>query len=349
MEIVAVTKEFERVGVIENATIIWSSRYYKNGDFEIHCTANEKNLSLLEQAFYIVRDDDKDNACVIEDYQITSDTTKGDRIKIVGKFCAGYILNLRVVSQQTILNGNVQDQCRNLVDMNIINPIDPNRKIPFVKLGERDSSIIDKMENQITGANLQTKIEEICETKGIGYRMPLVKDTLYFQMYKGIDRSYAQKENPHVVFSDEYDNLKEASYSYKTSGFKNFAYVAGEGEGLARRIVEAFNGNVPIGVDRHEVWVDQRNMSTNDGEISEAEIVSQMQEEGIENLTSITTAFEGSVSLSGYEYGKGKDVYLGDIVTIKKTKWNKYINARIVEAIEAQDENGKTTILTFGI
>mgnify|MGYP002656554127 FL=1 len=131
---------------------------------------------------------------------------------------------------------------------------------------------------------------------------------------------------------------------------KNIAYVAGEGEGIDRRIVKAYNDIEPKGLKRFEVWVDQRNMSTNNGEISETEIKKQMHEEGLENLTTITTAFDGSVSLSGYTYGKKGDIYIGDIVSIMKTKWNNmYINARIIEAIESFDKNGKQIVLTFGL
>ena len=88
-------------------------------------------------------------------------------------------------------------------------------------------------------------------------------------------------------------------------------------------------------------------MSSNDGNITEQELRNQMREEGIENLTTITQAFDGSISLNGYEYGK--DLFLGDIVSIKKRNWNMFINARIIECIESYDVNGKTIILTFGI
>lgn len=350
MDVIIENENFERLGLIENAELIWATRYYKSGDFELHTTVTDYYLSLINSGLYVVRDDDEDNVGIIEDYEIVSNTEDGDKIKVTGKFAEGYVLNSRVVSQQTILSGNAQYQCRNLIEMNMINATDTNRNISFVKLGAIDNSIDEKIEIQITGANLLDKIEEICESKGIGFRMPLRDDKLYYEMYKGIDRSYAQNENPWVIFSDEYDNLKEVTYVYQTSTLKNIAYVAGEGEGIDRRIVKAYNGIEPKGLKRFELWVDQRNMSTNNGEISEAEIKEQMLEEGLENLTTITTAFDGSVSLSGYTYGKNGDIYIGDIVSIMKTKWNNmYINARIIEVIESYDKNGKQTVLTFGL
>ena len=74
----------------------------------------------------------------------------------------------------------------------------------------------------------------------------------------------------------------------------------------------------------------------------------QMKEEGNEELVGINEAFSGEVSLQGYAYKK--DFFLGDVVTIQKTNWNGiYINARVIEVIESEDQNGKTTVLTFGI
>lgn len=348
MYVVIANKNFERLGLIENVELIWASRYYKSGDFELHMALTEDNISLLNDGFYVIKDDDKNNIGVIEDIEITSDLNNGDRISVVGKFASGVVLGSRVVSEQTILDGNVQDEVRNLVYKNMINASNINRNINFVLLGNLDNTIIDSISIQITGANLLEKIEEICESKGIGFKMPLRDECLYFEMYKGIDRSYAQCVNDWVIFSDEYDNLSEANYICQKSALKNLAYVAGEGEGLARKIVSAYNTeDEPKGIDRFEIWVDQRNMSSNDGNITEQELRNQMREEGIENLTTITQAFDGSISLNGYEYGK--DLFLGDIVSIKKRNWNMFINARIIECIESYDVNGKTIILTFGI
>ena len=150
-----------------------------------------------------------------------------------------------------------------------------------------------------------------------------------------------------MVFSDDYDNLTEAHYIKTTSTIKNFAYIAGEGEGLDRKIVTSFNiSEEPKGQDRFEIWVDQRNISSNNEDITEEELENQMKEEGLINLTSIGEAFEGSVQLRGYTYKK--DFYLGDLVQLYKRTWGIGIAMRIIECIESIDSTGKTTVLTFG-
>lgn len=349
MEIIIANNNFERLGMIENASVIWATRYYKSGDFELYMPATQNHLDLINQGSYVIRDDDEDNVGVIEDYVITNTSEDGDKITVTGRFASGYYLSGRVIPQQTQLNGNVQTSIRNLVSTNIINPIDSNRKIEFIALGNLDNSITENLEMQTTGDNLLTKTEEISKTVGIGFRMPLRKEKLYFEIYKGINRSYSQNDNPWIILSDEYDNLKSSEYTVNTSSITNYAYVAGEGEGLDRKIVGTTNLlDEPVGEFRREVWVDQRNISSNNENVTEEELLNQMKEEGNESLVGISEAFSGEISPGGYVYKK--DYFIGDIVTIQKTAWNDiYINARIIEVIESEDENGKTTVLTVEI
>jgi len=349
MEVIVVNKNFERLGIIDNASVIWSSRYYKTGEFELYMALTQDKLDLILNGYYIVRDDDEDNIGVIEKIHLENEPETGDMITVTGRFASGKVLGSRIVSQQTQLYGDLQDNIRNLVYINAINASNPKRNISFLELGNIDSSINEKIEMQITGANLLEKIEENCEANGLGFKMPLRNGKLYFEMYKGVDRSYNQTKNSWIVFCDEYDNLKKSEYDNDVSTYTNYAYVAGEGEGLSRKIVEVYNtSSEPSGIDRSEIWVDQRNISSNNEDITETELESQMKDEGLDKLASITVAFAGEVILKGFKYKE--DFKLGDIVTIKKESWNGiYINARIIEVIESEDQDGKVITLTFGI
>lgn len=350
MDIIIANKNFERIGLIENADVVWASRYSQAGEYELKMTATQYHLDLINNGFYVIRDDDEDNVGIIEDYALTVNKDDGNIIYVTGHFADGYILGGRVVSVQTQMYGNVQDQIRNLVYSNIIEPSDPARKIDFVKLGNKDDSITERFEMQTTGDNLLEKVVEICESQGIGTKMPLRNGKLYFEMYKGIDRSYNQYDNPWVVFNDEYENLKEAEYQYIKSGFTNFAYVAGEGEGINRNIVGAYSGEEPKGIDRREIWTDQRNVSSNEENVSQAVINAQMVQDGIDSLSAVESMLDATITLNNYEYGKDKDFYLGDIVTLVVNQWSGFsINARIVEVVESSDKNGTVISLTFAV
>ena len=102
------------------------------------------------------------------------------------------------------------------------------------------------------------------------------------------------------------------------------------------------------GLDRYEVYKDQRNLRTNDGEVAEAVYEEQMQEAGKESLTTITTAFTGTVYFGNVEWKE--DVNIGDICVIENKRWGIYINSRLVEVIESVSETGEYSIMpTFGI
>lgn len=354
MDLVIVNRNFERIGLIENASVIWATRYYKCGDFEFQAGATEYNLDLIKKGYYVVYEEDEDNVGIIEDINLTDDSQEGDKIKVSGSF-APKILGKRIISQQTQLYGNYQNSIRNLIQDNVINPTKEERKISCVKLGKMDSSITETLEMQTTGDNLLTKIEETSESLKLGFKMPLKDGKFYFEMYKGINRSYSQSVNPWIIFSDEYDNLKSSEYVKQTSEYKNVFLIATEGEGLDRKVLwgSANDNESEIkDLDRNEIYVDQRNMSSNDDEITEQEFYNQMNIEGKNNLTTISEAFSGTVSLQGFKYGKPEndgEVFLGDIVTIVNKKWNMYINSRIVEVIISEDQNGKVYTLTFGI
>ena len=88
------------------------------------------------------------------------------------------------------------------------------------------------MEKQITGDNLLEVVQELCKTYGYGFKITMNDSGLLeFVLYKGVDRSYKQNENPYIVFSSEFDNLINTEYEYDKTNHRNVALIGGEGEG----------------------------------------------------------------------------------------------------------------------
>ena len=127
---------------------------------------------------------------------------------------------------------------------------------------------------------------------------------------------------------------------------KNFAVVAGEGEGTARRTRAVGNTR---GLDRKELFVDARDLSSNDGEITDDEYNKSLDERGGEKLAEVKpiVKFEGEVLLDG-NYVYKQDFNLGDVVTVENKKYGVFINTRIIEILESEDENGYVITPTFG-
>ena len=336
--------QFERLAVIEDYTsFIWTTRYYAVGDFELCVSVNAQNMALFRQDYFILRDDDE-NVGLIEDVLIQRNEDGNEMLIVSGRFLGG-ILGRRIIAAQTTVSGKISTCVNKLITENIINPSIAARKISNFVLGSYD--IAQTMKAQYTGKNLLETIESICETYGLVFKITLNADNKFvFQMYEGINRTYDQSVNPWVIFSDKYDNLLSSEYEENYQNIATAVLVAGEGEGSARKTVWVTDG--ATGLERHEVYKDQRNIQSDDGEITDAEYNQLLQESGQESLTKYTSAFTGTVYFDNITYKQ--DVNIGDLCVIENSKWGIYINSRLVEVIESVSETGEYSIVpTFGM
>ena len=343
MQFDILNKNLEWVGVMDCfKSAIWTPRYYDVGDFELYVSASKESLDLLQMDYYISRDDD-DMICVIEKPNIVTDDDGGKFLICTGRSIQN-LLSRRIIWQQTNLNGTVEDCIRRLIDENIINPEIPERRIPGFIMAPKQG-YAEHMEMQVTGDNLLDVVTKLCKAYGYGFKVTLDNNKQFvFQLYRGTDRSYNQAENPYVIFSPDFDNLLTVDYSADKSNYKNVALVAGEGEGTARKT--AIVGDAS-GLKRYEYFVDARDLSTNNGEISEDTYYVQLTERGIENLSTlgIQELFSGSIAPDvNYEYKL--DYNLGDVVQIEN-EFGISAAPRIIEIIECEDYNGYSLTPTF--
>lgn len=342
MNIIVLDKEFNKMALIEDASVIWTTRYYDVGDFELYLGITAEKINLLQIGNYVMREDDE-QVGIIENIKIEYKDDVGEFLSVTGRF-AESLLERRIVWQQTRLSGTAENGLRNLINTNVINPVIENRKIPIIQLGDI-KGYTDRLDAQYTGEDLLEINKNVAINTHTGFKFKFNNSGFDFELYKGTDRSYNQSANTFVVFSDEYDNLLSSEYEHITSAYKNVALVAGEGEGTARKTVIVGDGE---GLERYEIFVDAKNVSSNDGEISLEEYNKALKEKGEEKLVTITQAFTGEVDL-GQNYIYKKDFFIGDVVTIENKNWGIYINSRIIEIIESEDESGYKITPTFGV
>jgi len=172
--------------------------------------------------------------------------------------------------------------------------------------------------------------------------------SLVFKLYSGVDRSYNQFTNPHVVFSREFDNILNSEYSKSKTQFKNLTVVAGEGEGLARKTKVVGSG---VGISRREMYTDARDLSqtTESGSLTDEVYYAQLEQRGLEDLAEnkIENKFDNQVDVSGiFKYGE--DFFLGDIVQIV-SEYGVEARARVTEIIRSQNSSGISIYPTFKI
>lgn len=338
---------FALQGIIDTASsIVWANRFRQCGDFEIYMPASADALELLQIDRYVVRPGN-DMVCIIEQIQITTSEEDGDYITASGRDLRS-ILDRRIIWDQTVINGTVENVIRKLITDAYISPAIPARKYDLLSLAPAHG-YDDKVSTQYTGDNLLEAIENLCAAHNYGFKILLQDGGMVVDIYKGADRSASQSALPRVIFSDEFDTLASSDYSRNKTAYKNTALVAGEGEGSARRRVSISNSpTTPSGLARREMFIDARDVSSNEGEITEAEYDAQLIDRGRPDLAEAAEveSMTGAVELL-QTYTCGKDYDLGDIVTVIN-KYGVQYDPQVLEVVESWDDTGYICTPTFG-
>lgn len=350
MDIYLLDKNFNVVRVIdEYISVIWTTRYYTSGEFELYIGANKDVLDDMKFGYYLVREqditdvDEYHNVMVVQNREIITDAESGDTMIFTGQ-CLKSILRRRVMQQTIYTTANtLRDDLWHMVYSNFTVPQDQDRYLK-INMGTDRITNTYNINCQITGKTVLDAVSDLCTTYGYGFDMYIKGGEFYLYFFEGYDRSYAQDVNPYVVFSPEFDNLISCDYKDVRTDYANVAYVAGEGEGAARKIAEVGS---KTGLDRIEIWVDARNASSNSGAVSQTDYMNQLKQDGRDALAERkkTTSFEGTLN-NRVNYELDIDYYLGDIVQIENA-YGLSAHARIVEVIESDDETGKQIIPTF--
>jgi hypothetical protein len=328
MDLLIYSPAIEQQGTIDKySSLRWRRRYFEPGEFELHCAATDYNRTLLT-AGNIVHRLDRKEAGVIEGRNIKG-TDNGDEITATGRFLSSK-LEQRIITPTINFSGTAEAAMRKIVSDNAITA----RPIRWLVLGVLNS-FTASCTFQATGKNVLDTLTKIAKSSNTGFRVRLdvPNKALIFETYQGTDRTVTQKAIPYVLFSDTNGNIDDPEYTFSEKGFKNFAYVAGEGEGMARTVITVDRTN---GEERRELWVDARDLQK--GTLSDADYQAQLNQRGLEKLAEAarSESFEAAaINTGNYEYLTDWD--LGDIVSFEK--WGILLNQRVTE-VEEVDENG---------
>ena len=332
----------------ETVSIIWVTRYQNAGEFELYIPASIPNFRLFYDYMHdvLITRDDSESVMIVDSIDLTTDAENGDYLTIRGTSGEG-ILGRRIIPQQTNFTGTAENCIRSLINQNIISPTDTDRQISNFVLGAAQG-YTETIQKQVTGKNLLDTVSEICAAYNYGFRVTFDGTNFTFNLHKGLDRSADQTTNSPVIFSPDYENLGNTSYTFSKEPFKTAVYVAGEGEGSDRKIYPLkYQG--ASGLFRRELWVDARSTSstTDDGTLTPAEYNAILYEQAREALREnmYTLDFGGEIlNVNAYTYGV--DYSLGDKVSII----NEYRirgTATVTEITEVEDAEGCRLIPTF--
>ncbi len=348
MRLIALDSNFDTIGGIPLfSTLIWVRRYEKPGYFELY--TSKDYFSILDSARYLYRND-ADELGVIDEVNYAQDKKGNKEAYAKGNF-AEILLADRVIPSMTVIEGNVETAMRRLVAREAISPSDTGRIIPRLALGGV-SGIPGELHMQATGDNLSEKLYDIGNTYGISHRVRYnyLGNRLEFEVWQGKDRRDSQEENSWAVFSNSFCNIKDVVYCRNGSSYKNFAYVAGAGEGTAR-VIATVDLRKP-GEDRKEIWVDARDLQQEDGEgniIPLGAYRAQLAQRGKEKLAEyrkVETVNSSIDPRANLVYKKDFD--LGDYCTYMNTEVMISADKRITEVMETYEGAAMGLEVTFG-
>ncbi|MCD3217841.1 hypothetical protein G8S55_11495 [Clostridium botulinum C] len=353
MELWILDKEFNRLGILEKFdNLRWTRRYCKTGDFELYCTSTKENLELLKLSNLIYKKND-DELGVIEYRNLTLDITGKEVLVVRGKFISSY-LNRRIIWDRKNFDDTIENIMRDIVLENCINPIDKNRIIPNLVLGNF-KGFKQKINYQVSYKNVLEEIEKLSKLTQLGYKISFnaKNKKLIFNIYEGLDRTAVQNKNSRCIFSRDFENILNQDYTESVDNFKNVNLVGGEGEDNERKFITL--GNEEMGLDRYELFTDARDLQqkqyVEDKEIiiPEQKYLNMLKERGNVKLAEYKKSTNFTSNINPKSNLKYKvDFDLGDIVTCTNKTWGLTLNRRITEIEESYESSGLKLTAVFG-
>jgi len=352
MELIVLNTQFVKVNVLDVVdSLIWTDRYSKAGDFEIYTKATISYIQMLQEDYYLSFIS-SEHLMIIETINLKTDIDDGNKFVVKGRSLES-ILERRIIWKQTMLSGSLQAGIEKLLNENAIAPEDPDRKISnLIFEASTDPTVTAlSVDQQYTGDNLYTVIQELCQINKIGFKITLSPENKFiFKLYAGQDRSFDQVVNPFVSFSPDLDNLANTNYYHSKIPHRTITLIGGEGEGSDRVTAQA---TLPSGanteLDRREKFTDARDISSMvDGvSLTAEEYNTLLVERGLLSLleNQAISSFDGIVDPeTNYIYGV--DFFIGDIVQIAN-EYGLQGKTRVTELVFSEDLTGVDTYPTF--
>lgn len=349
MRLIVLDENFETLGAVPLfRTLIWIRRYQKLGAFELYTT--KEYFPLLSKGRYLYRNDAEELG-VIDEVNYAQDDSGSREIYAKGNF-AECLLQNRVIDETVNLTGTLETAMRNLVTKFAISPKDSGRIIKHLRLGSL-SGLTPAISGQVTGENLSEELYALGNAESISHRVryDYLTNDLVFEVWQGKDRRDSQTENSWAIFSNSFYNIKDAIYNRDASSYKNFAFVAGEGEDSSRVIMEV-DLRENSSEERREIYVDARDLQSDDGNgntLTTAQYKALLVQRGKEKLAeyqkveTVTSSVDAQANL---EYKKDYD--LGDYCAYINTEIGIETAQRITEIMETYEGGAVELIVTFG-
>lgn len=378
MEFRVLDENFNVYDVIDNyESAIWTIRFSEAGDFEIYTPVTTQLLDSMRIGWYLFSDKfydsvtDTAHLMIIETIEIESDPENGNKIKITGRDLDSLLTRRIVWGQKNFATGtNVATIVQTILNENVINPSDWSRTYQAGDGGTVTVSVSGadrKIDNfvlkpitgtfknitgdlQLDGNEIYEVLNELCQNYKFGYEVlyNFTTGKFEFELKNYRDCTYQQTDNPAILFSPAFENIKNSNYLESSSNEKNSALIGGEGDEF--NIMYQVYGSGK-GLDRREVFISGSDVNQKDdstgGMVSNRTYLNMLLEKGkTEMLNYIyTQTYEGTAETSrGYNYPD--DFTIGDVVEIIN-EWGISAEVLVSEVVLSNSTSGYSIIPTF--
>jgi hypothetical protein len=354
-----ITPDFQLLAEIDNYSSLFLTRkWHTVGDLELRISRHLKHTEYLVRGNLIIVGSNLNKAYIIKhrEIELNQDGKASENwlIKALSlKSVVGQRMTLPpITTAYDNIQGNTETVMKHYIDRNIVSPADPDRVIPQLSIAanqNRGTSV----SWQSRYKNLAEEMINISSLSKIGWDvfLDVQQKKWVFDAVEGRDLTVNQSILPPAIFSPQFETLQSLYYTESELNYKNIAYVAGQGEGVERRIIQVGNGT---GLNRHEIFVDARDIAEqteDDPPVNrpDADIINDLTIRGQQQLTEFLQEqyLEGQV-LTKSRLVYEKDYDLGDIVTLQNRDWNITMDIRLTEVKEIYEQSGFRIEGTFG-
>ncbi len=313
-------------------SLTWSRSYYGCGSFSLTCDL--ARYPYLGVGAYVMKSGG-DEIGIIESVCNTRSEDGMRRVQLRGRFLTAklenYVINAQVNpsgTAESVIYSLTQGYCK----------LTGVTYRPQKGLGGNVSVTADY-------ENLLAKLREIALASELSFALKYNYDnnTVYFEVWKGVDRSEGQTANNPAIFADRFGNIAASRYLRDGSAHKNHIYVIGENTSGVRVTTEV---NLAGNSERKSAAIFAPRQQSG---ISATDYTKQLQQLGMERLAKLRMVETIEASTSDYGAMRYKRDYdLGDICTVAVKEIGLDIDIRITGAEEVYENNGLRTYLTFG-
>lgn len=354
------TRDFQLVCEIKKySSLQITNSWHGIGIMELHINRYIENADKLKSGYIIFPHNRLNKGCEIKERKVAVDENgkaTEDWIITALPLKSWFGQNITMPPEdfaEDSFSGDAESVMHHYAVSQAINPADPNNKLPIVEGSNLGRGM--QVEWQSRYKNLAGEMTEVSTLSGIGWNIDIdtENEEFVFNTYEGRDLTANQDIYPPAIFSTDFKTLKELSFVESSLNYKNVAVVAGQGEGIDRRIVLAGDLDA-AGLDRHVLFVDARDISEKTDGRNPVPLPPEVIEEKLRNRGLQKLAeHRQELYLEGQVLSKSKLVYgidydLGDLVTLQKRDWGVTTDVRITEVKEIYEPGNTGIELTFG-